>query len=107
MNYKIHSRKRHCINLIPYPVVAPDVAPELRNKLIFVTYDPEEEKIVSAGGNYSNGRVVATLMSFGEYAVSMDTLAPEIIPLNGSAQTNQSGRSSIRFTIRDDLSGIR
>ena len=106
VNYQIHSEKTPLFKPFTLTVTAPDVAPELREKLIFVTYDPEEEKIISAGGTFKNGKVVASLRSFGKYAISMDTLAPEIIPLNGSGLPDQSGRKSLRFTIRDDLSGI-
>lgn len=105
-NYHIHSSQTALFKAYTLSVPAPDLAPEYRDKLIFVSYDAEEKKINSAGGSYQNGRVQAKLRSFGEYALSLDTIAPEIIPLKGSALKDQSGRKSLRFTILDDLSGI-
>ncbi len=106
VNYQIHSPQTPLHRAFTLSVTAPDVAPGLQDHLIFVTYDPEKKRMISAGGSYHNGRVVANLMSFGEYAVSLDTLAPEVIPLNGSDRSDQTGRTSIRFTVRDDLSRI-
>lgn len=105
-NYHIHSSQTALFKSYTLSVPAPELAPEYRDKLIFVTYDPEEEKISSAGGSYQNGKIEAKLRTFGEYAVSLDTIAPEIIPLKGSALKDQRGKKSLRFTIRDDLSGI-
>ncbi len=55
VNYQIHSPETPLFKPFTLSVVAPDVAPELRDKLIFVTYDPEEEKIASAGGSFKRG----------------------------------------------------
>jgi hypothetical protein len=107
VNYQVHSKQTPLFKPFTLSVTAPDVSPELEDKLIFVTYDPEEGKVISAGGAYSRGRVVASLRHFGEYAVSMDTIAPEITPLKGTALSDQSGRKSLRFTILDELSGIK
>ncbi|MCP4310888.1 MAG: M23 family metallopeptidase [Bacteroidetes bacterium] len=104
--YHIHSIKTPLHKSFTLSVPAPEVEPELRNKLIFVSYDPEEEKFVSAGGKYIKGRLTASLDCFGVYSVSLDTLPPEIIPLNGSRASNQSDRKSLRYIIRDDLSDI-
>ena len=79
--------------------------PMLQEKLLLVTLNDEDE-IEAAGGDYHNGAVVASLRSFGRYAVSLDTIAPEIIPLNGSITGDISGKRTLKFTIRDELSGI-
>jgi len=79
--------------------------PELKEKLCLVTFDRDDE-LTYAGGEYIDGAVVAEVRSFGTYAVSMDTIAPEIIPLNRNPSGNLSDAKAIRFTIRDDLSGI-
>ncbi len=105
-NYHIHSSQTALFKAYTLSVPAPDLAPEYRDKLIFVSYDPEEKKIISAGGSYQDGRVLAKLRNFGEYALSLDTIAPEIIPLKGSDLKDQSGRKSLRFSVVDDLSGI-
>lgn len=79
--------------------------PSLREKLLLVSLN-DEAAVEAAGGEYKEGAVVASLRNFGKFAVGLDTIAPEIIPLNGSAGRDLSGRRSIAFTIRDELSGI-
>jgi hypothetical protein len=104
--YVIHDPGTPLHKPLTLSVKAPDVNPGLRSKLVFVTYDAEEDKMVSEGGEYKNGMVVASLMKFGSYQIALDTIAPEIIPLNGSGSENQSGKKRLSFNISDNLSGI-
>jgi len=83
----------------------PDVDPSLYSKLLFISYDNDGE-VVASGGRYMNGMMEASLRNFGAFAIALDTISPEIIPLNKSVGNDYSGRSEMRFTIRDDLSGI-
>jgi hypothetical protein len=91
---------------LPYTlsIECPRIDASLRNKLLLVSQD-KKGKMVAAGGNYQEGAVVAKLRQFGNYAVALDTLAPEIIPL-GAASGDCTAKTGLRFTIRDDLSGI-
>lgn len=91
---------------LPYTlsIQCPDIDPSLRKKLLLVSYDDDRE-LVSAGGAYQEGEVVARLRQFGEYAVALDTIAPEIVPL-GNIAGDYTGKKGLRFTIRDELSGI-
>ena len=50
--------------------------------------------------------MVADISSFGDYAVAIDTIAPEIIPLYGPVSGDLTGRKKLSFTIRDNLAGI-
>ncbi|MGY3052855.1 hypothetical protein ACVWYG_001051 [Pedobacter sp. UYEF25] len=45
----------------------------------------------SQGGSFENGYVSATLKTFGSFYISVDTLAPTIVPLNISAGKNMAG----------------
>lgn len=85
-------------------IQCPDIEPALQKKLLLVTAD-EEGKLESAGGAFQDGAVVAILRRFGQFAVAMDTIAPEII-MHGKQEGDFSGRKELRFTIRDELSGI-
>ncbi len=80
--------------------------PSLKEKLLLVTLNDEDE-LQAVESEYRAGAVIASLRSFGKYAVSLDTIAPEIIPLNGAFTGDLSGRKSLKFTIRDDCSGIK
>jgi hypothetical protein len=79
--------------------------PGWKDKLMMVTYN-EDDELEEAGGAYENGSVVATPRSFGRYAIAVDSVAPEIKPHGKLDQAIISGASDIRFTIRDNLSGI-
>ena len=65
----------------------------------------EEDEIVSAGGEWVDGRVVTQIRDMGRFTVVLDTLPPEIRPLN--LEQNMSTRNSVRFRISDELSGIK
>ncbi len=91
---------------VPYTlsIRSPDMKPSLYSKLLLITLN-EDGEMESAGGAYQQGAVVGELSNFGDFAVGLDTLAPEIIPLEGK-RTDFTGRQMLRFTIRDELSGI-
>lgn len=92
---------------LPYTlsIKTDSVETSLHGKLLLITYDHEDE-LSFAGGEYRDGSVVASLRNFGKFAISMDTIAPEIIPINGSAAKDLTGKKTLKFLIRDDLSGI-
>jgi hypothetical protein len=77
----------------------------IKNKLLLVTLN-EDQELEEAGGIYENGAVISTLRSFGQFAVAIDTVVPEIIPNGTIALGHLTGVSKIAFTIRDNLSGI-
>ncbi|MET4081578.1 hypothetical protein ABIB40_001527 [Pedobacter sp. UYP30] len=45
--------------------------------------------------------------TFGSFYISVDTLAPTIVPLNISQGKNMADVPKMRFKIRDNLSGIK
>lgn len=56
------------------------------------------------GGQYKNGGLETTVRELGRwYAISMDTIAPKIIPLEPS---NWTARQRIRIRLSDDKSGV-
>ncbi len=72
----------------------------------FVVAVDEMGKQWYAGGTYADGWMETSIRSFGNYAVSCDTLPPVIVPLTikNNALTDTG---EIRFKITDDFSGIR
>ncbi|MCF8226820.1 MAG: M23 family metallopeptidase [Bacteroidales bacterium] len=78
---------------------------EYSEKLCIVkVIDREESQYV--GGEFENGRITADTREFGKYAISMDTAAPTIVPVNHSGNQDLSSLDQIVFRIKDDLSGI-
>ena len=51
--------------------------------------------------------VRSKIRSFGRYTVLVDTIDPEIKPLNLGVSLNMSSKTSIRFRVRDQQSGIK
>lgn len=88
------------ISLVPdrLPVRYPE-------KLCLVSIE-EDGSFKFAGGDFTDGKVTGQLRSFGKYAIGIDTVAPEITPLDLYAGKDLSTQPGIRFSITDDLSGI-
>lgn len=87
-------------------ISAEAVPDSLRSKATICTVNSRGELSRSLGGTYMNGFVVATTRYFSRWALAVDTVPPEIVPLNISNNRNMRGTSEIRFKVTDDLSGI-
>ena len=85
------------------PVLLPD---SLEDKVLLAIVT-DDGKLRSAGGTYKDGYVSGRIRSFGDYCVTIDTIAPEIIQRDKGKNANLAGRKSIRFMIEDDFSGIK
>lgn len=78
----------------------------LQSKVIMAYAHPVTGEFSAAGGRYKNGWVTTETRNLGVFAVTVDTIPPEIIPL--SIVDNKLTESSrIRFKIKDDLAGIK
>ena len=85
------------------PVNLPD---SLNDKAVVVNAN-NNGKWQYAGGEWVNGYVRTTILQFGKYAITVDTIPPTITPLNLDGSADMKDRTSIRFKIEDDLSGIQ
>ena len=65
----------------------------------------QEGDIVAAGGEWLDGNVIGQIRDLGKYTIILDTIAPKISPLD--TKHDMSDRKTIRFSITDDLSGIK
>ena len=87
--------------------IKPDsVPPGFESKLIAAVINGKE-KLVPAGGDWDGEKLNIRTRSFGKYVVVIDTVNPEIKPLNIHNNKNMTGLSDIRFKITDDFSGIK
>lgn len=86
--------------------IRPDEIPYgLREKALIVKVDGDD---ISASGGEWDGNVIKTsIRNFGTYAVAVDTVAPEIEPLNIRNGKSLSNQKSIKINIRDEISGIK
>ena len=78
-----------------------NLPPALRTKALLVN-----SKKIAQGGVYENGFVKAELRAFDSYYITVDTVAPKIVPVNISDQKNIGNASRIQFRISDNLSGV-
>ena len=77
-----------------------------KDKLLIVSIDDEGNQ-TSEGGDYENGFVVVKLRSFGNFAVMMDTTAPNVKFLNFDKEKNEFKEDKIIVKMSDNLSGIK
>ncbi|MFM6954698.1 MAG: M23 family metallopeptidase [Sphingobacteriaceae bacterium] len=74
---------------------------ELINKALIV-----DTKGIAYESTYQNGWVSAQVKSFGTFYVSVDTIAPSIVPISLNKDKVMTGRTKLIFKIADRLSGI-
>jgi hypothetical protein len=87
--------------------IVPDNVPTgMEDKLLIALLDRNNE-IHSMGGDFKNGAVEVNVRNFGRFVVLADTIPPEINPVIPVDNQNLSGKSSLKFRIIDELSGIR
>ena len=75
----------------------------LFSKALLVSTD-QSGRIVWSNRAYKDGFVTANIRSFGNYMVTIDTVAPQILPL--FATNNFTDWAVMAFIIKDNLSGI-
>ena len=75
------------------------------SKAVMVSFD-KRGRPIAEGGSVKWNWITATTRSFGDYAVMLDSLAPELRPKNFKDQTSTAGIDTLKFHLEDDLSGI-
>lgn len=76
-----------------------------QNKALLALID-DNKTITAVYAEWKDGLVKGSISSFGNYFVVVDTVAPEIIPINIRQDANLSNSNSIRIVVKDDFSGI-
>lgn len=59
------------------------------------------------GGTYALGSVRTRTRNFGDFAVTIDTIAPSIRAINFSSGASLNNKSKLLIEIKDELSGIK
>jgi len=78
----------------------------LHSKALLVNVDTETGDLSAVGGYYKNGWVTGYTTTFGNFAVAVDTVPPEIVPLSIRNKSELTEYSRVCFRIKDELSGI-
>jgi hypothetical protein len=100
--HNIYTPVQNAYSLSIKPTSFPDGK---ESKLLIVQID-DNLKQSFAGGKYENGFVVASLTTFGNFSVGIDTIAPDI-KMNFASGTDFSLKSELNIIIKDNLSGIK
>jgi hypothetical protein len=103
--FEIHDIKVPIHKNIFLSLKSDSIADTLLSKLLIVKIK-EDGRVVSVGGKFKDGFVKGNINNFGKFAVSIDTIAPVIKPLNYSQKTLDKRQKSLDFRITDELSGI-
>ena len=83
-----------------------DLLPEqIRNKCVVAMVE-DSNRVSCLFSTLNGNRISARTNRFGKFTLIADTIAPIVIPINIRAGANMKFQTSIRFQIRDELSGI-
>ncbi len=82
-----------------------NVPDSLKKKALIVSLD-EKGKPTSEGGEWTKNGVLTKTRSFGNFSISIDTVAPIIKAININADKNVAKNKTLEMGIYDNLSGI-
>jgi hypothetical protein len=97
----LHNAEVPLQSKIRVSIKATKLPQHLRSKALLVRVD-REGKRNPAGGSFENGYVTTTANMFDGYAIVVDTIPPVI----KSYPENNKSKTSLRFTVSDNFSGI-
>ena len=103
--YRIHNRNTPLHRAMTIEIAADNLPKRLHDKALIVQIGSNRQ-LSNVGGSYKDGVVSTTSRTFGEFAIGVDTVPPRITPINIRDGADMRGVNDIRFTIRDDFSGI-
>lgn len=86
--------------------IIPDSIPSDPSKLLLARISDDGDYI-PYGGEWDNGMLKASVRSFGDFVVLIDTIPPEISSVNIASGIIKPDRSTVKVRIRDERSGIR
>ncbi len=87
-------------------VKAEGIPPSLLDKACIVKYHANGTPSYQGGEIQNDDWLMIKTREFGRYGILTDTIAPKIIPINFSKNSDMRGKKNIRFIIRDNLSEI-
>ncbi len=80
------------------------IPPDLKDKAVIVNIEDDESSFT--GGDWEDEFLTASIRTFGNYTIDIDTISPKITPLNIKDGKEVTSQSKIKISIDDDLSGI-
>ena len=77
----------------------------LKSKL-YIAYSPDNKEYWYAGAKMSGDFITAKTRLLGFFTVAIDTISPEIIPINIKEGKNISGQKTIKMRIKDKQTSV-
>ncbi|MBN2612749.1 MAG: M23 family metallopeptidase [Bacteroidales bacterium] len=87
-------------------IKAENLARQYYTKALIACLD-RENKQVAEGGAWNNGFIEASVRKFGRFFIALDTIPPDIKPLDFKNNGIFQAGDIIKFKITDDFSGIK
>jgi hypothetical protein len=104
--FKLHNNEIPVHKYYDLSIKAVNLPSHLKDKALIAVVDVKTGRKYALGGEYSFGWVKANARQLGSFAITVDTIAPTITPVNIQNNNAITNQSKISFKIHDDLSGI-
>ncbi len=104
--YELHNSSVALHFACPLKIKASDLPKRLQDKVMLAQINPATGKIFSATGKFEDGWVEGNIRTLGSYALSVDTIAPQIVLVALADKKKQQQSNSLKYKITDNLAGI-
>lgn len=105
--HKVHDRYTPVHDYLNISIKTNDLPENLSTKALIARIGDDGKSLTSVGGTWvSNGYVTAKIREFGNYCVTIDTIAPKIRAQHPEYFSKMAGKKEIRLVISDELSGV-
>jgi hypothetical protein len=104
--YSIHSNHTPLHISATLMLKARNIDETHRDKYAIAILDDKRKDMYFAGGIWEGDYLKTEISEFGDYVISIDTIAPKIEPVNISSGKNISSQTTINIKISDSFSGI-
>ncbi|MDT8393617.1 MAG: M23 family metallopeptidase [Bacteroidales bacterium] len=102
--YRLHNERTPLHRYFTVKII-PERLPHDKEKLLLARIN-RDGKYVFEGGKWENGAITASIRSFGDYIILIDSVPPEIHSVNIASGIINPGREIVKLKISDELSGI-
>lgn len=103
--HKVHDRFTPLLRPYVLSIRSNEIPDSLRHKSLIASRGGNGS-LISQGGEYANGYVTTEVRTFGTFIITVDSVAPEIRPVNFTSAGRYGPGQKLSFTIKDTLSGI-
>jgi hypothetical protein len=86
--------------------IIPDTIPQDTSKLMLARISNDGD-FIPYGGEWNNGAINASIRSFGDFVILIDTVAPTVASVNIASGIIKPDRKTVKVRIKDERSGIK